>query len=129
MTNCSTLAYESLKKSGRLSRAQAMYLAIFKEFPDRAMSHEEATGLVYDHFRIMYAPRNGRVRELEKKGFLKKVGTDLNEFHNRVSVYQWTGRTEPLEMESVLEPCQHCGCTRKHRTMKAVDPKQGRMEI
>ena len=94
---CSVWAYEEIKESGYIGKAQAMYMSVFCGSTRLPLTHLQATKLVEKRFFVKMPERNGRVAELEEKGFLEKFDHVVCEFTGKtVNRWQWTGRTNPL---------------------------------
>lgn len=122
---CSILSYDELKASGQLGKAQAMYLHVFATAegmpiyfepgslnyvrPLGSLTHREATKRVEEIFGKKMPARNGRIAELEERGFLMKVGTTIDNWSKKtVNLWIWTGRTTPFEAREEWTPCAHC---------------------
>lgn len=103
----SSAAYQALKASGKLGKAQAQYLRVFMDHPE-GYTHAQATLAVYNNTGRSYPARNGRIAELAKLGFIKKNGTAPGACGTLVNVWVWTGRTEPLPVEGAWIKCCHC---------------------
>lgn len=105
----SKAAYEAVKASGELGKAQRYYLAAFIA-SERPMSHAEATRAVLDRFGQIYPPRNGRISELEQMGLLEKRDQDgVGRTGKPVNRWAWTGRLRPHKRRVRWTTCDRCG--------------------
>jgi len=106
---CSIWAYHEIIDSGYMGEKQSMYLAVFSENPDRNFTHKQAVREIYTQFGVRVPVYDGRITELEKKGFLKKDAIIKCEFtRKKVNAWIYTGRRSPKEYEMVTKCCPKC---------------------
>ena len=104
---CSKLSYDEKKRDGSIGRNQMLYLEVFKD--GIALSHREATLLIKLRYGIKLPDRNGRVRELEDMGMIKKFDQHRDVKTNRL-VNRWifTGRDLPKQKVKSKVVCPNC---------------------
>lgn len=106
--NTSAKAYDELKSSGELGKSQAMYLVVFMS-TGAPLSHLQATHYVEQMFGKKMPARNGRIAELEERGFIRKHDVEECPVTKKsVNRWIWTGRTTPLESKDEWRECRHC---------------------
>ena len=104
----SRLAYDQIKESGELGRAQAMYLTVIAN-SENGMTHRQANQAVFQEFGRRLSARNGNFIDMISAGFLKVIGqTECDVTHKQVNVYDWTGRTTPLPSREEWVTCEKC---------------------
>lgn len=135
MLDTQKLAYDSLRRTGNLAAAQAMYLHVFMSWGGE-LTHRMATAKVLEEFGKTMPARNSRISELERMGFLRKCDPvwEKGAFgaEHRVTTWIWTGRTTPLPVKSEWVKCQHCeglGGKVERVYLKEGAEKQGEMEL
>lgn len=105
----SMIAFEELKESGDLSRAQAMYVAVIAN-SENGLTHRQANDAVFQEYGRRLSARNGNFIELIESGFLVVTGQSECEVTKKlVNVYDWTGRTTPLPSRDEWVSCEKCG--------------------
>lgn len=120
----SKLSYADLKRSGAIGAAQARYLVVIAG-SEEGMTHKEATSAVLLSYGVKYPDRNGRIAELVERGFVAAVGEKRCSVTRKiVTVYGFTGRTEPLPSRQEWVKCEACDGKGHHLKTVYENPQQ-----
>lgn len=121
----SRIAWEELRSSGELGRAQAMYVTVIANSAE-GLTHRQATQAVFDQYGRRLSARNGGFGGLVDAGFLTVVGEVRCEVTGKlVNVYDWTGRTSPRPSRDEFVKCESCGGAGGHMKKVYYDQAQG----